>query len=286
MRLASRGSRLARAQFDLAARALYELGHIETALVVIESRGDAQQDVPAAEMDGQGWFTTEVERAVIDGRADCAVHSAKDLPTALADDMQVAAYLPRADVRDGLLCRTGGTLAELEAGTRVATSSPRRAALALAINPGVVIVPMRGNVDTRLSKLDSGEVDALLLACAGLDRLGLGDRVTERLDPAIFVPAPAQGVIALEVRDHSGAAELVGCADHATTRNALCAERALLLALGGGCLLPLGAWARSEDGQLVLTAALPIEGKLRHIEVRGDLGAPEALAQLAAWQLR
>ncbi len=286
IRLATRGSRLARAQTDLAIAALTVAGSVTTSVVIVETTGDRRADVPAAEMKGQGWFTSEIERSIVDGAADCAVHSAKDLPSELAAGLVVAAYLARADVRDGLITRDGATLAALAPGSRVATSSPRRAALIHAINPTVVVVPMRGNVDTRLDKLDNGEVDALVLACAGLDRIGLGARVTERLDPEVFVPAPAQGAIALETRDDNGLAEIVGAVGDAPTRATIVAERTLMVALGGGCLLPLGAWARVDGGELVLTAAIPVNGRMRRITVSGGIDAPAALGELAAWQLK
>ncbi len=286
VRLATRGSRLARIQTDLAIAALGSVGLDQTEVVIIETTGDARQDVPTAQLEGQGWFTAEIERALIDGRADCAVHSAKDLPSELAPELYVAAYLERADVRDALVAADGMTLATLPPGSRVATSSPRRAGLALSINPAITIVPMRGNVDTRLRKLDEGEVDALLLACAGLDRLGSGDRITERLDPTLFVPAPAQGAIALEARTDTAVDQLIAAADHRLTRAAIAAERTLMVALGGGCLLPLGAYAAVEDGDLVLTAALAADGELRRTTVRGAVTAPETLGELAAWHMR
>jgi hydroxymethylbilane synthase len=147
-------------------------------------------------------------------------------------------------------------------------------------------VPMRGNVDTRLRKFDAGEFDAILLACAGLDRLGLGDRFTERLDPVEFVPAPAQGAIAIEAVSGSAAARACEAIDNHETRIAVTAERAVLSALGGGCLLPLGAWARIVDGRLVLVAALVVERAIRRAEADGSLDDPEALGGMVAARLR
>jgi hydroxymethylbilane synthase len=277
LRLATRGSPLARAQAALAAAAIREAGGPAAELVVVRTAGDRNQTTPIDQMDGQGWFTAEIERALLDGRADIAVHAAKDLPTELADGLEVAAYLPRADPRDALVSRTGGGLESLPDGAVVGTSSARRGALLAELRPGLRAVPIRGNVDTRLRKLDEGEVDGLLLAAVGLDRLGLSGRIGERLDPRRFVPAPAQGAIALEVAGGRAASASARAAGHAPTSLAVATERALLRELGGGCLLPLGAWARLEGGALVLSAALGGGGAVRHVELEGD---PEHAAEL------
>jgi hydroxymethylbilane synthase len=288
LRLATRGSALALAQARLAASALGGAGAGAVAIVVIRTAGDRQPDTPADAMEGEGWFTSELEAALLGGRADCAVHSAKDLPTELAAGLAVVAHLERGDPRDALALRPGEgrSLADLVGGARVGTSSPRRAAQLLAARPDVRVVSIRGNVDTRLSKLDGGEVDALLLACAGLDRLGRADRVTVRLDPRRHVPAPAQGAVALEVTEGGAAAALVTGADHAATTIAVRAERALLARLGGGCRLPLGAWARLEGGRLVLSASLGTAGgAVRYAELAGDAADPLALAGRVAAEL-
>jgi hydroxymethylbilane synthase len=243
-------------------------------------------DAPVDQLEGQGWFTAELERSLLDGRADAAVHSAKDLPSALAAGLGIAAYLPRADARDGVVSATGERLDQLPAGATVGTSSARRAGLLAGLYPGLRVVPIRGNVDTRLRKLDAGDFDALLLACAGLDRLGLGERFTERLDPVQFVPSPAQGAIAIETVTGSAAARACELIDTRDTRIAVTAERAVLSALGGGCLLPLGAWARIEDGRLLLVAALVVEGSIRRAEAEGSPDAPEALGGMVAARLR
>jgi len=286
LRIATRGSALARAQTDLAVAALQRFAHVESEVMVVRSGGDRAPDVPAALMEGQGWFTAELEQALLDGRADAAVHSAKDLPTLLADGLTVVAYLARADARDALVVRLGdgGGLSALPSGATVGTSSPRREAFLRALRPDVRAVPMRGNVDTRLHKLDEGEVDALLLAAAGLDRLGRGDRATERLDPHRFVPAPAQGVIAIEARVESSAAAACAPVDDASSRAAVRAEREVLRRLGAGCRLPLGAWARVEEGRLVLLGALASQDGVVHTaELSGDVAEPRALgAEVAA----
>jgi len=290
LRVATRGSALARAQTEIAVAALRGAAGVETEVLVVRTSGDRSQHVPAALMEGQGWFTAELEQALLDGRADAAVHSAKDLPTELADGLVVAAYLRRADARDALVTRDGASLVELRAGARVGTSSPRREAFLRALRPDVRAVPMRGNVDTRLRKLDEGEVDALLLAAAGLDRLGLGERASERLDPAQFVPAPAQGVIAVETRRDTEAAALCAAANDTHAAAAVRAEREVLRRLGAGCRLPLGAWARIDDGLLVVIGALAVESgssvSIRTAERSGDPADAQALGAAVAEELR
>jgi hydroxymethylbilane synthase len=286
LRLATRGSALARAQAALAAAAIHDAGGPGAELVIVRTGGDRNQTTPIDQMEGQGWFTAEIERALLDGRADIAVHAAKDLPTELAAGLEIAAVLARADPRDALVTRSGGDVDALPDGATVGSSSLRRAALLQALRPGLRSVPIRGNVDTRLRKLDAGEVDGLLLAVAGLDRLGLSDRIGERLDPRTFVPAPAQGAIALEVVAGSVAALAASGAGDGATELAVRTERALLRALGGGCLLSFGAWARVEDGELVLSAALGVDGGVRRAELGGDPQRPADLVARVAAALR
>ncbi|HYA01025.1 MAG TPA: hydroxymethylbilane synthase [Candidatus Binatia bacterium] len=286
LRLATRGSRLARAQADTALQALRRTGVEELQVVVVRTQGDRRPGTPVELLAGEGWFTAALEEALVDGQADIAVHSAKDLPGRLAPGLTVAAYLERGDCRDGLVSRSGAVLASLPPGATVGTSSARRTAFLAALRPDLRPVPLRGNVDSRLGRLESGAVDALLLACAGLERIGMGERITERLDPRSFVPAPCQGTIALEARDRGVPAGCCAAADHAATRAAAVAERAVLAALGGGCLLPLGAWARPEEGRLVLSAALAAPGGIRRSERVGDLDAPAPLGEQVAADLR
>ncbi len=286
LRLATRGSALALRQAALAAHALQAAGSGDLETLVVRTEGDRRTNAPIDQLEGQGWFTADLERSLLDGRADVAVHSAKDLPSALAPGLSIAAYLARADARDGVVTASGRPLDELSPGATVGTSSARRAGFLAALYPGVRAVPMRGNVDTRLRKLDAGEVDALLLACAGLDRLSLGHRFAQRLDAHEFVPSPAQGAIALETVSDSAASRACALAGDATTRIAVTAERAVLIGLGGGCLMPLGAWARIEDGRLVLVAALVVEGAVRRAEASGGIEDPVGLGEMVAARLR
>ena len=285
LRLATRGSRLALAQAALAADALRAAGVAAVETVVVRTQGDREAATPVTRLEGEGWFSAALELHLAEGRADAAVHSAKDLPSRLATGLGVAAFLERADCRDGLVTRDGDGLDGLTPGAAVGTSSARRAAFLRLLRPDLVAVPIRGNIDTRLRKLEEGEVGGLLLACAGLDRIGASDRLSERFDPRLFVPAPCQGAIAVEAAIGSPAEGACAPADHRETRAAAAAERAVLSALGGGCLLPLGAWARVEEGRLVLTAALEIEGEVHRVELRGDIHAPEELGQRVAARL-
>ena len=286
MRLATRGSALALAQAELAEDALRGAGASDVDTVVVRTTGDRQAATPLDRLPGVGWFSAELERALMDGRADVAVHSAKDLTTEVPAGLSIAAALPRADPRDGVVTRDGGGLATLPPGARVGTGSARRTALLAVLHPTLRTVPIRGNVDTRLRKLEEGQVDALILACAGLDRLGLGERCAERLDPRVFVPAPAQGAIALETRAGSAEERLVESVSDPETAAAVTAERATLAALGGGCLLPLGAWARIEEGRFLLTAALGRDGTVRSAELAGDPTDPANLGWRVAMLLR
>ncbi len=286
-RLATRGSRLALAQAALAADALRAAG-VAAALetVVVRTQGDRQAATPVTRLVGEGWFSAALERELVEGRADAAVHSAKDLPSRLGAGLALAAFLERGDCRDGLVTGDGSGLAGLPRGAAVGTSSARRTAFLRLLRPDLVAVPIRGNVDTRLRKLEAGEVAGLLIACAGLDRIGASDRLSERLDPRLFVPAPCQGAIAIEAVAGSPAEAACAPADHRETRAAAVAERAVLAALGGGCLLPLGAWARVEEGRLVLSAALDTGGEVRRAELGGDVGNPEELGARVAARLR
>jgi hydroxymethylbilane synthase len=250
----TRGSALALVQAGLVRDALERDGR-STRIVIVETAGDRRAPDTAW---GEGAFVAAIERALLDGRIDIAVHSAKDVPTDQDERLRIAAYLPRADPRDALVVRADASerrLADLKPGTRVGTDSPRRTGFVLASRPDLVVRPLHGNVPTRLERLDAGEADALLLACAGLDRLGLGDRIVERLAPETVPPAPGQGAIAVQVRgDDARMVALAAAIDDPQTRSAVETERALLAATGGGCRTPIGALATRVDGGLELIA--------------------------------
>jgi len=254
VRLGTRGSRLSLAQAGIVQDALRRYGPavvVET--VVIQTAGDRVPDAPLEHLEGIGFFAKELETALVDGRCDVAVHSAKDLPTALDPRLCLGAVLERTEPRDVLIARAGLRLATLPAGARVATSSPRRAAQLRARRPDLVIVPIRGNVDTRLAKLRRGEADALCLAGAGLVRLGWEDRITEWLEPDVMLPAPAQGALAIEVRrDDPGVRALVAPLDHPATHEAVRAERAFVARLGSGCRAPAAALAAVAGNRVTL----------------------------------
>jgi hydroxymethylbilane synthase len=286
LRLATRGSALALAQTELVAAALQQVTWAQPEPLVVRTLGDRRDDVPLERLEGQGWFTRELERSLLSDNADVAVHSAKDLPTATTPGLVIAAYLARGDARDGVVTRDGCRLNDLPDGAVVATSSARRVAMLQALHPRLRTCAIRGNVDTRVRKLHEGACDALLLACAGLERLGRRSEIAEALDPNVFVPAPAQGVIAVQCRDDAPVRAHLEALDDGVTRAAVTAERSVLAALGGGCLLPLGAWARVHGDQMVLTAALAADGTLQRAETVGVVEDAEALGREVARRLR
>jgi hydroxymethylbilane synthase len=248
LRIGSRGSPLALAQAHevkvrLAAAAALDPDRIE--IKVFRTTGDVVVDRPLADAGGKGLFTKEIEEALLAGAIDLAVHSSKDLPTFLPAGLEIAGFLPREDARDVFISRKAKTLGELPQGARVGTASPRRQAMIKRLRPDVSVVTLRGNVETRLRKLDSGEVDATLLAAAGLKRLGLLSAATAILDVDEFLPAVGQGAIAIETRteDHK-MRRLIAMVDDAETATALAAERAFLAILDGSCRTPIGGHAQ------------------------------------------
>jgi len=244
LRIGSRGSQLALWQANHIAHLLRAQGH-EAEIEIIKTTGDRLQEVTFAQVGSKGMFTKEIEEALASGKVDLAVHSLKDLPTELPEAFALAATPPRVDPRDVLVSARYSKLAELPHGGRVGTSSQRRRAQLKAQRPDIHAEEFRGNVDTRLRKLGEGQVDAILLAAAGLDRLGRTDWIRERLDPADFCPAAGQGSLGIETRRED--AVTIGALaflDHADTRYAVTAERAALAALGGGCQVPIGIHCR------------------------------------------
>ena len=248
LRIATRGSALARRQAERVA----ELLGTEVELVIVKASGDQRTDVPIHELGGTGMFVKEVQQAVLDGRADLAQHSAKDLPAVTPEGLVLAAVPERADARDALV---GSTFNGLPVGGRVATGSVRRRAQLAAARPDLTFAELRGNLDTRLAK--APQHDAIVLAAAGLDRLGLGDRATERLDTTLMLPMVGQGALAVECRaDDVSTLERLAAIDDADAHTAIQAERAYLAQLGGGCSLPCAAFATVHRHHVSIEALL------------------------------
>jgi hydroxymethylbilane synthase len=286
IRLGTRASALARWQAEWVASRLTELG-AAVELVFIKTGGDGTT-TPITQSGSQGVFTKEIQRALLDGRVDLAVHSLKDLPTERVDGLGVAAVPPRESPCDAFISNQFAALEQLPRGARVGTGSRRRQSQLLHVRPDVLVRDIRGNVETRLQKLDAGDYDAILLAEAGLNRLGLVDRITQRLPPTTMLPAVGQGALGLETReDDEATMAVVRQLDDANTHASVFAERTLLAALRGGCLAPIGAWGRVVDQRLYLDAAvLSADGVTRlGASVSGDVGSAAALGEEAAGQL-
>ena len=262
LRVGTRGSRLALRQAELVGaglRAAGEAAAVET--VVIETLGDRVTGTPLARIGDKGLFTRELETALRDGRIDAAVHSLKDLPTEDPPGLRIAAVLEREDPREALVSRDGRRLADLPAGARVGTCSLRRRAQLAALRRDLSIVDLRGNVPTRIGRVESGDLDAAILARAGIVRLGLDDRISEILDAEKILPAPGQGAIAVQCRDDATAARFAAL-DHRPTRLATAAERAFLAALDGGCQTPIAALATFDGSRLAISGLVSdLEGR-------------------------
>jgi hydroxymethylbilane synthase len=261
LRIGSRGSKLALWQAEhIKDRLVRECG-IEAEIVIIKTSGDRFQSAAVSQVSdqagGKGIFIKEIEDALLEGRVDIAVHSMKDVPTETPRGLCFPAVTKREDARDCLVSRGGESLAKLARGARVGTSSLRRQSQLRQFRPDLRVADLRGNVDTRIRKLDAGEFDAILVAKAGLDRLGLGAKITEIISPDVMLPAVGQGALAIEAREvDAEIRETLGSFEDAETRLAVTAERALLVELRGGCQVPLGAWARSENDFLRLDACV------------------------------
>jgi hydroxymethylbilane synthase len=250
LRVGTRGSKLALIQAGILRDALAVRG-VECELVPLKTTGDRIQDRPLAAAGGKGLFVKELEEALLDRRIDIAVHSMKDVPVILPDRLHIAALLPREDARDAFLSAKGDSLAELPKGARAGTSSVRRRAQVARARPDVELVALRGNVDTRLSKLDAGNLDAIILACAGLKRLGLLERATAILSLDDWLPALSQGVIGIETRGNDERTNsLIRILNDLPTAVALACERAFQAALDGSCLTPIGGHATFSEGWL------------------------------------
>lgn len=278
--IGTRGSALARAQSGVVADLLRAKGH-EVHVEVVVTRGDREQEHPVPELGGKGLFTAEIEQALLAGHVDLAVHSLKDLPTEEAKGLRVAAVPAREDTRDALV---GGKLDGLRKGARVGTASLRRRALLLHRRKDLEIVPLRGNVDTRIRKAREGEVDAVVLAVAGLKRLGRADAIADLLP---FLPAPAQGALALQARaDRAEVLDAVHPLHDPTAAACVAAERSLLRELEGGCSVPVGALASPGKGGLHLRALVAAPDGSRVVEAEGRGADPLALGSAVAALLR
>ena len=288
LRIATRKSPLALWQSEHVAARLQVLHpHLDVLLVPLSTRGDEVLDRSLAAIGGKGLFLKELELAMLRGEADCAVHSLKDVPMELDAPFELPAILARADPADALVSRHA-SLQVLPEGARVGTSSLRRQAQLRALRPDLRLADLRGNVNTRLAKLDQGDYDAIVLACAGLQRLGLGDRIGARLAAPDWLPAPAQGAIAVECRgDDPQVMELLAGLDDAPTRECVEAERAMNRALHGSCHVPVAAFAQHREGRLHLQALVGDAGDGRLVRAEGE-GPPadrEALGREVARRL-
>lgn len=297
LRMGTRASRLALAQSGAFAARLTEVTGVDVEVVPVSTEGDRTR-TPLVEAGGAGVFVAELREVLASGEVDFAVHSLKDIPTYPDERLTLAAIPEREDVRDVVVARDGLTLGELPAGSRVGTGAPRRVAQLSALGLGIELVGVRGNVDTRIAKVTDGDLDAVVLARAGLLRLGREDEATEVLDPIQVLPAPGQGALAVECRvDDQKTAELLGQLDHADTRAAVTAERRLLAVLEAGCSAPVGAlaevvsgddgeelWLRAVVGDLTgaRTIRMSTTGSLADPAEVGERLAAELLAEGAA----
>lgn len=280
LRIGSRGSILARWQAEFVRKQLFQLTGVEAEIVIIKTSGDKMQQAPLTQIGGKGIFIKELEEALLEESVDLAVHSVKDIPTDTPSRLFFPAVCRRDDVRDCLVSNKGTLLANLKQGARVGTSSLRRQAQLRHYRPDLDIRDLRGNVDTRLRKVERGEYDAIVLSKAGLDRLGWSQKITEPLSTEISLPAVGQGAIAIEsrVKDQE-AADILGRLDDEETRTVIIAERALLAALQGGCQVPLGAWARIERGELVMEAVVCSVDGVQYVRQKAS-APPEQAAEL------
>nr|WP_321442792.1 hydroxymethylbilane synthase [uncultured Cohaesibacter sp.] len=292
IKIGTRGSLLALAQAHETRRRLMEAhGRTEDdfEIVVIKTTGDMIQDRPLSEAGGKGLFTKEIEEALLDGSIDLAVHSSKDMPTVLPDGLELSTFLPREDVRDAFISRKYQSLAEMPQGAVVGTSSLRRQAMVKKVRPDLEVVMYRGNVQTRLEKLDRGVADATLLACAGLNRLGQSQIITSAIETDDFLPAVGQGAICIETRTGDGRIlGLLSAIHDANTERALACERAFLGALDGSCRTPIAGLARISGDALHFEGLvlMPDGSEYYDIAEDGTVDEAEAVGLKAAEKLR
>lgn len=289
IRIGTRGSQLAMWQSEfVAARLREKYPAMAIELIKIKTTGDKILDAPLAKIGDKGLFVKEIEVALLNGDVDIAVHSAKDMPTEVPSELMLAAYLKRDDPSDALVSRNGERLDGLVRGAVIGTSSLRRRAQLAAYRPDLRFVDLRGNVDTRLRKLEEEELDAILLSGAGLHRLGWGDRITERIAPEIVVPAVGQGLIVIETRqDNAEARELIAFLDDPATATCVRAERTFSDTIGGGCQVPMGAYAVLNGDDMKLTAVVAsVDGaRVLRDEIEGPAAAGDKLALELAGRL-
>ena len=289
IRIATRKSPLALWQAHFVQSRLQQLyPQLRVELLPMSTKGDKILDSPLAKVGGKGLFVKELEQAILAGDADIAVHSMKDVPVEFPDGLGLSIICERDDPRDAFVSSRFSSLAELPAGSRIGTSSLRRQCQLRASRPDLQILDLRGNVNSRLAKLDGGEYDAILLAAAGLKRLGLQERITTLLPPEQSLPANGQGAVGIECRlDDDELLTLLAPLEHLPTRQRVLAERAMNRALQGGCQVPIGAYAELEGDQLWLRGLVgsPDGRQILHAECRGAASEPEALGQALADQL-
>jgi hydroxymethylbilane synthase len=292
LRLGTRGSPLALTQANMVRQALAQAHGLDTdriAIEVIRTSGDRIQDRPLSEAGGKGLFTKEIEEALLARTIDLAVHSSKDMPTLLPEGLMLSAFMPREDARDAFISRKAASIAGLPRGATIGTASLRRQAMMKRLRPDLNVVPLRGNVETRLRKLDEGVADATLLALAGLKRLGLTDAATAVLDADEFLPAVGQGAIGIETRaDDASTRDLLAAIDHADTATALHCERAFLAVLDGSCRTPIGGHAMVANGRIRFRGmVIKPDGSEAHETSReGDVSDAEKLGADAGAELK
>ncbi|OCC14892.1 Porphobilinogen deaminase [Dissulfuribacter thermophilus] len=279
LRLGTRKSKLALTQSNWVKQEIEKrFPDVQVELVKVTTKGDKILDVPLAKVGGKGLFVKEIEEALLDGRIDFAVHSLKDVPTELPQGLEVSVFPEREDPRDALIARDGKGLMELPPGAKVGTSSLRRMAQLRAVRPDLVIESLRGNLDTRLNKLDEGHFDAIILAAAGLKRMGLSGRITEIISPEVLLPAIGQGALGIEFRseDHE-TRRILSSLSHEETTIRVRAERAFLARLEGGCQVPIGAYATIEGNELTLEGLIGDEDgkKILRMKKMGSVDDPE-----------
>ncbi len=289
VKIGTRGSKLALWQANWVKDRLEENNPgLSVELVIIKTSGDKILDVPLANIGGKGLFVKEIEEALMDGRIDLAVHSMKDMPAELPEGLIIGAVPERETPFDALISRGGICFSDLPEGADLGTSSLRRAAQIQHLRPDITIVPLRGNIDTRLAKLERGEMAAIILASAGLTRLGLAEKITEQLDETTMLPAVAQGALCIETRENDSEVDkLVGTINHGKTHTAVVAERAFLKRLEGGCQVPIAALAKI-DGEAISMDGLvaDVDGsKIFREQISGSTGAAAALGTELAERL-